>query len=61
MTRSKNNISALSLMRHLGEAYNSALLVKQKMMEVMSEAYAYRFNRRINLRTPMSNLIIRCA
>lgn len=38
MTQSKNNISALSLMRHLGVAYNSAWLIKQKLMEVMSEA-----------------------
>ena len=38
MTRSKNNLSAQSLMCHLGEAYNSACLAKQKMMEVMSEA-----------------------
>jgi len=38
MTRSKKSISAQSLMRHLGEAYNSACPVKQKMTEVMSEA-----------------------
>ena len=38
LTQSKNNISALSLMRHLGVAYNTAWLIKQKLMEVMSRA-----------------------
>jgi len=35
LTQSKNNVSALELMRHLGVCYKSALLLKHKLMEVM--------------------------
>jgi hypothetical protein len=35
LTQSKNNVSALELMRHLGVCYKSAWLVKHKLMEVM--------------------------
>ena len=35
LTQSKNNISALELMRHLGVSYRSAWLMKHKLMEVM--------------------------
>ena len=35
LTQSKNNVSALELMRHLGVCYKSALLMKHKLMEVM--------------------------
>lgn len=38
MTQSKNNISALSLKRHLGTTYRTAWLIKHKLMAVMSEA-----------------------
>lgn len=37
MTQSKNNISALSLKRHLGVSYKAAWLLKHKLMEVMAE------------------------
>lgn len=35
LTQSKNNVSALELMRHLGVCYKSAWLMKHKLMEVM--------------------------
>jgi hypothetical protein len=35
LTQSKNNVSALELMRHLGVCYKTAWLVKHKVMEVM--------------------------
>ena len=35
LTQAKNNLSALELMRHLGVCYQSALLMKHKVMEVM--------------------------
>ena len=35
LTRAKNNLSALELMRHLGVCYKTALLLKHKLMEVM--------------------------
>jgi ISXO2-like transposase domain/Transposase zinc-ribbon domain len=35
LTQSKNNVSALELMRHLGVSYKSAWLMKHKLMEVM--------------------------
>jgi ISXO2-like transposase domain/Transposase zinc-ribbon domain len=35
LTQSKNNVSALELMRHLGVCYKTAWLVKHKLMEVM--------------------------
>ena len=35
LTRSKNNVAALELMRHLGVCYKTAWLIKHKLMEVM--------------------------
>jgi transposase-like protein len=35
LTQSKNNVSAMELMRHLGVCYKTALLLKHKLMEVM--------------------------
>jgi transposase-like protein len=35
LTQSKNNVAALELMRHLGVCYQSAWLIKHKLMEVM--------------------------
>ena len=35
LTQSKNNVSALELMRQLGVCYKSAWLLKHKLMEVM--------------------------
>ncbi len=35
LTQTKNNVSALELMRHLGVCYKTAWLVKHKVMEVM--------------------------
>lgn len=35
LTQSKNNVSALELMRHLGVSYKTAWLVKHKLMEAM--------------------------
>ena len=35
LTQSKNNVSALELMRHLGVCYKTAWLLKHKVMEVM--------------------------
>jgi len=35
LTQSKNNVSALELMRHLGVCYKTAWLMKHKLMEVM--------------------------
>ena len=35
LNQSKNNVSALELMRHLGVCYKTAWLVKHKVMEVM--------------------------
>lgn len=37
LTQSKNGVSALELSRRLGIAYNSAWLMKQKLMQVMKE------------------------
>jgi ribosomal protein L37AE/L43A len=37
LTQSKNNVSALELMRHLGVCYKTAWLMKHKIMEVMRE------------------------
>lgn len=37
LTQSKNGISALELMRHLGVAYDTAWRIKQKLMQVMLE------------------------
>jgi Transposase zinc-ribbon domain len=34
-TQSKNNVTALELMRHLGVCYKTAWLIKHKLMEVM--------------------------
>lgn len=42
ITESKNNISALSLKRHLGVSYDTAWLLKHKLMAVMVEAEAGR-------------------
>lgn len=42
MTQSKNNISALSLKRHLGVGYDAAWLLKHKLMAVMGQAEARR-------------------
>lgn len=36
LTQSKNNVSALELMRHLGVGYRSAWRLKQKLMTVMA-------------------------
>jgi ribosomal protein L37AE/L43A len=35
LTQSKNNVSAMELMRHLGVCYKTAWLLKHKLMEVM--------------------------
>lgn len=35
LTQSKNNVSALELMRHLGVCYKTAWLMKHKLLEVM--------------------------
>ena len=35
LTQSKNNVSALELMRHLGVSYKTAWLIKHKLMEAM--------------------------
>lgn len=37
VTQSKNGLSALSLMRQLGVSYNTAWMVKHKLMQVMKE------------------------
>jgi transposase-like protein len=37
LTQSKTSISALALMRHLGISYNSAWMLKHKIMQVMKE------------------------
>jgi len=37
LTQSKNNVSALELMRHLGVCYKTAWLMKHKLMEVMRQ------------------------
>ena len=37
LTQSKNNLATLELMRALGVSYKTAWLVKQKLMQVMSE------------------------
>lgn len=37
LTQSKNGMSALALKRHLGVAYNTAWLVKHKLMQAMKE------------------------
>ncbi|CAB1368286.1 transposase [Denitratisoma oestradiolicum] len=42
MTQSKNNISALSLKRHLGVSYDTAWLLRHKLMAVMGDAEAGR-------------------
>jgi transposase-like protein len=42
VTQNKNNISALSLMRHLGICYRSAWRLKHKLMEAMAEREAPR-------------------
>jgi len=42
MTQAKNNISALSLKRHLGVSYRSAWLMKHKLMAVMGQTEARR-------------------
>ncbi len=38
LTQSKNNVSALELMRQLGLSYRSAWLIKHKIMEAMQQA-----------------------
>ena len=35
LSRAKNNVSSLELMRHLGVSYRSAWLIKHKLMQVM--------------------------
>jgi len=37
LTQSKNGLSALALKRHLGVSYNTAWLVKHKLMQAMKE------------------------
>jgi len=37
LTQAKNNVSSLELKRHLGVRYKTAWLLKQKLMQVMSE------------------------
>ena len=37
ITQAKNNVSALELSRHLGVSYNSAWLIKHKLLQVMAE------------------------
>ena len=41
LTQSKNNVSALELMRHLGVCYKTAWLVKHKIMQVTCPLPAY--------------------
>jgi ribosomal protein L37AE/L43A len=42
LTQSKNNVSALELMRQLGVSYRSAWLIKHKIMEAMRVREQYR-------------------
>jgi transposase-like protein len=59
LTQSKNDIAALELSRQLGVKYDTAWLIKQKLMEVMRErnqAYEYRFNRRFELNKMVERL-----
>ncbi|MGQ7848840.1 IS1595 family transposase [Granulosicoccus sp. 3-233] len=42
LTQSKNGVSAMELMRRLGVSYNTAWLVKQKLMQTMKEREASR-------------------
>lgn len=42
LTQSKNNIAALELKRALGVSYKTAWLIKQKLMQVMSEQESQR-------------------
>jgi len=42
MTQSKNNVSALELMRHLGVCYRTAWRLKHKLIQVMAEREAER-------------------
>lgn len=37
VTQNKNNISALSLKRHLGVSYRTAWRIKHKLLETMAE------------------------
>jgi ribosomal protein L37AE/L43A len=37
LTQAKNNVSALELSRHLGVSYNTAWLIKHKLLQVMEE------------------------
>jgi len=39
LTQSKTGISAMALGRHLGVSYNTAWLLKHKIMEAMRELY----------------------
>ena len=40
LTQSKNGVSALELMRRLGVSYNTAWMLKQKLMQVMKDREA---------------------
>ena len=40
MTQSKNRISALALMRHVGVSYPTAWLLRHKLMQVMRLLHA---------------------
>ncbi len=42
VTQNKNNISALSLKRHLGVSYRSAWRIKHNLLEIMAEREAPR-------------------
>jgi transposase-like protein len=42
LTQSKNNVSALELMRHLGVCYRTAWRLKHKLIQVMAEREAQR-------------------
>ena len=52
MTQSKNNISALCLKRHLGVSYDTAWLLKHKLMAVMGEA---EINRELDVRVEIDD------
>lgn len=52
ITQSKNNISALSLKRHLGVSCDTAWLPKHKLIAVMGEAES---SRKLNVRVEIDD------